>query len=440
MPGQGMARARAREAVAGRAGQADLEEAEEVRCEQRHQKRHGDQEGGLLELDAPAHGEAGGLDRDGGPGEHHERGHDPRRRGQEGAAHGPSLTPTHGDDTEELDGEDRQHAGHEVEDQTAEERQCQDDGEARPGHPRRGRGRYDRDLHGAAAIDEGEDQRLTDGAGETVDDRAHRGPQERRAATVGEARHRRLEGVEVGPLDEEVGCLEGLPRPRHHFQHLSARGAGQGGAIDGEAVGRAVPRHALGEAFDAVGEFAGCRRAGRQVEGQVDRVGDADFAAGEEIDPRPQRQRPARRREPRRDREHHRALIAESVESEDAEALRRRPAQHRPGQIGGSGPVGPGREPGRAGRAPIDLPARLHAEFESEHDRRPFAHGLGGRDEARLGIFVARPVGGGRRLGHGRDHERRGQDEREAGDTAYAGGRFFQNRAWVRPFLSGESH
>ena len=110
----------------GPAGQGELEEPEEVQREGGQQERHPGQEERLLELDAPTDREPGALQGQSAQGQDQEGDQDARRRGEETQAHLRTGLAALGSDRQQFEGEHRQDAGHDVQDQAAEQREQQD--------------------------------------------------------------------------------------------------------------------------------------------------------------------------------------------------------------------------------------------------------------------------------------------------------------------------
>ena len=171
-----------------------------------------------------------------------------------------------------------------------------------------------------------------------------------------------------------------------------------GGARDRDARASAVARH-LGRIARDEGAEAGRarrRRTGRQIERQRRPVGNADLAAGQVVEAQAQRQGRARLIKPRDDRQDDRAGIADRLEAEHREALRRRPFDLRRFQVARARPIEPRRIAGIAGRAPINLPMRLEAKFEAELDLIVGSdRGLRGK-EPHLALLGLEPGRGGR--------------------------------------------
>jgi hypothetical protein len=100
----------------------DLEQAQQVAGEESQQHHHEDEEQRLLELDAPADRAAGGLEGNQAAGENEEGEQDTRCRGQEPESDLAAAGAPMADDREDFQRQHRQHAGHDVQDQAAEQR------------------------------------------------------------------------------------------------------------------------------------------------------------------------------------------------------------------------------------------------------------------------------------------------------------------------------
>ena len=151
-------------AADGGGGGSDLEEAEHVEAEDEHEQQQDDDDPRILELVAPAFQlravfQRGGADRvedaaeDGKGGEHAERESDAMEG--DGAPVFPGLL----DKAHDLQPDDREHAGHEVEDQAAEEHAAEDGQEFGKRYGLGGRGgdfRF-RDREGLGADDDAGD-------------------------------------------------------------------------------------------------------------------------------------------------------------------------------------------------------------------------------------------------------------------------------------------
>ena len=111
-------------------GQRDLEESPHIEGKEDDDYRQEGDEAGLLELDAPAHGRAGPRREDRRQGQRPER-HEDAGTGGQSAGHEVGASLMGGlHQAEDLQRQHRQHAGHGVEDEPAEDRQQQDQREA----------------------------------------------------------------------------------------------------------------------------------------------------------------------------------------------------------------------------------------------------------------------------------------------------------------------
>ena len=253
-------------------------------------------------------------------GQRQERHDDPGRRGEEVRAHRSARGAAVADDVEQLDRQHRQHAGHQVEDEPAEQRQRQ-----HAEQPERARGGGtlcygQRALGGALAVDQGQGDALSDQR--VARHGSDRNAQHRLPAAVAERRHRLAEAPAVGAFDEQVRGRERRQRARRHGK-LRCRTAVERGLLHRDTG--AVARHARHEAVDQMGVRAGRGRAGRQGDGELRLVGNADLFADQVVELRGEAQRsarlaPASRRSAARPRRHSRTYRARTVRSAAAPA------------------------------------------------------------------------------------------------------------------------
>ena len=99
----------------------DFEEPEEVQRDEGHERGEQDQELRVAELHSPAGFVSGGLDANHQARQHEERHQHAQRVDQAQLADPARLILGLPDEAENLQGDDRQHAGHDVQDQPAEE-------------------------------------------------------------------------------------------------------------------------------------------------------------------------------------------------------------------------------------------------------------------------------------------------------------------------------
>ena len=125
--------------------QRDLEQPPEVEAEEHHHHGEEGDEAGVLELHPPAHRRAGRVRRHRHQRQRQERGEDAGRRRQRPAHHLGAAVAGAAHQAEDLEREHRQHAGHGVEDQPAEQGEQQRDARgcrrASPERSPRSRGR-----------------------------------------------------------------------------------------------------------------------------------------------------------------------------------------------------------------------------------------------------------------------------------------------------------
>ncbi len=104
------------------AGQADLEQPQQVGAKQQGDQHHQADKTGALELDAPADGPLRGAQQAAHGRQHPEGGDDPGAGGEELLAYRSLFTLLMLQHSSQLERQHRQHAGHQVEDQAAEQR------------------------------------------------------------------------------------------------------------------------------------------------------------------------------------------------------------------------------------------------------------------------------------------------------------------------------
>ncbi len=411
--------ARALAAIPGPGGHArrqpDLEQAEQVAREQRQQHHHESQEQRLLELNAPADRAAAGLERDQPAGEDDEGEQDARRRSQESETNMAAARAAVVDDREQLQGQHRQHAGHDVQDQPAEQRQAQDRDQAEGRAVRTAAGvgvDLGRALHEAVAVDDGygdrqagrfQESRLV---GRQLGDQA---PPPLAVADLGCG-----EGDARVGLDEDVGRRPGLPGRGLDPEDLvrPARDRPHRHEVESRRLSRT--RHLCYEAPDQVGRTRrrACR-AGRQVQADIERGRDAKRAAHQEFRPAPQGDRLADALRHHIEREDHLFFVTEVVEAEELEALGCGPAESDFRDIRGLGPVHLRRQAGGARRAPVGLPALRQLDLETGRNPLQLADRRHRGQQARLDRFRPRPGPflGAARFAPGQDRENGEQHE-----------------------------
>ena len=376
------------------AGQAEpeLEHAGQVQPDHEEEPGHRRDRERRLELEAPTRRAARRAEREqgrghGGEGGEHAGDIEPRldphaaalRAGEPGEAHG-------------LDREHRKDAGHQIEDEAAQEGEAEDAPERRgqPGRCAAGRGADLEVVGRAARPGDGEHPR-------------ERGILAEIAAGLQGERHPvrpRCEWLGRGVVERAGGFRE----------ERGVAGAGQGMAGNGERAIRSDARVKLALAREVPvrrGEERGLRgRSGgapRQVERELAVLRDADLRADEPVRLRPDRQRAAVRRRRDRHREEHLARIGVGHQRAFGQALRR-------GEFDRSGPgalrQGKRELRRRAGRArifPVGVPAGGETQTERGAQLGAGLPGIGLGDER------------GRRVParHGRALQRPGRRERE---------------------------
>ncbi len=289
----------------------DFKQAPHIEGKQGDDDGHHGQEQGLLELDAPANRAARKLDADQDSGDQPEGGDDARRTGKEAAPGGTALRTLGLHRRHDLDREDRQDAGHEIQDKAAQKGQRADQPQAGGGDAGAGNGVAA--AGGRAGWGSGDLAVLFDGKGACNDGDDH--VIANRGLTVFQAIDRDLELL-------CAGCALGCGRDRHakakadiaFDQDFNRIGRGLIKARDGDiqkcfvlfarCVDRlpdigdrhwqviTAKRDAGCEFFDVMGKAAdggviairAARKVCRDIKGKVGLCGDADIAADQIID------------------------------------------------------------------------------------------------------------------------------------------------------------
>ena len=344
---------------------------------------------------------AGRLQGDRGAGEHQDGEQDPGGRGQEAEPHRPAIAPALADRREQLDRQHRQHAGHEVEDQSAEQGEPENDRQrpaADPGRRRRVVAADDLGLQTALAVGYGEGEALAfqNALGARTAGGGH--DEGRGAAVVRQGDLRFAEAEARRPLDQKVRLVEGRGRGRDDTQRRHLLAAQQGALPEPQTHGAAVAGHQGSEAVDQEGVARVPLRPAGQFERQAAVVGNADLPADQIAQFGAQADRRAGVPRGRLDRQHHLAAIAEGLQTEQREAVRHGPAQLGRVEVAGGAPVERRREAGIAGRAPVDLPARFELELKAEPQAAAVAAAVARRNQTHARVLVLQP-GGGRRVG-----------------------------------------
>jgi hypothetical protein len=301
------------------------------------------------------------------------------------------------DHREQLDGEHRQHARHEIEDQSADERQAQDHRERAGQRTFRGHGPGEAGdhvlLHAAPAVDHGEGQTLAfDSARLRGGQRGQ--AQDRGRAAFGQSDLRLAEGEAGRRLDQDVRGLEGDVRARRDLKHRGLGRAGQDRPLEGQADACAVARH---QGPIAVDQKTIARRpgaAGRHGERECGLARNADLLAGEIADLGPQQDRVIRPLRPGIDGQHDILRVAEGLHPEQRETVRQRPVEPGLGQVLRTAPVHRGRVARLARRAPVDLPARLKLEVQPQVQAVPALCGRARHDQAQARLLLVDPGAG----------------------------------------------
>ena len=378
---------------------ADLEQAEEIGRKERDHDRHEDEEDGLLELDPPADGLAGETEP-GNTGGKHEEGDEYARRGSEET--GPYLAPvapavSHGGN--QLQRENREHAGHQVEDQPARHREQEDQPERPLGNRRGGRrgglrGGGRQRLFGCAdAVDHGKDHLPPGQAAAALWRRERRDAGERGLAVRIDPVIGRAEPPAFRPLHVDVGSRQRRVRRDRELQRPGYVPAHRGQGRDADRKIGAAPRDERGEPLDQRGFDRRGRRPSRKPKREVRDIGNANVVAGEVGNFGLDQERAAGLDQRRVHRKNDLVAVTERLEADHRKTLRRRPGERGLVEILRARPVRLRREPGIARRTPVDLPALVHPEMDAEPQRSIVADGVRRGDQAYRPVLVGPPLG-----------------------------------------------
>jgi hypothetical protein len=408
------------------AGRGELEDAEQVQGEEEHHAAEDGDEERFLELEAPAHRVACGPESQHGPGEREERGEDAAGVGQ-GVRPDRAIVGVDGaGEAVGLESEDREDAGHRVEEHASEEGEQQHPRQSRrplrTGRLRGGRVRSQpgRELERRAHLHRAP-ARQGDDAGDARRSRGRVGrglsPEPEPSVPVGNRQDREdsrqaLGDERIGP-DEWLGAPVGALHRQLTFEGLAGdegRGASDRhpepcrGGWAGNAVRRRVER----------GRPRGIALPGTdsQHPGELEAGGDALHLADEQLRRGHHGQRcfHVRLSAGAREEDHLAAIPVAGDRAVGAPVhLRRGPAQrahrdarHIPHDLGG--------EPGLARIPPVHVPPAGHLQLDAEPERAARLHLGHIRDEGRPHPGLAlgeRSTGGGRRRRSGGHGERK---------------------------------
>ena len=380
------------------ARQPHAEHPEEAEAQDEDEDGHDRHEAGILELEAPADLLAAVLEQDDEGGQDQEGGHDPPGEGQAQMAGAAALLAGLGDQAQDLEGDHRQHAGHEIEYQPPQrrEKQVERQGAGETGARRRGEIRApEPGSTGQVQVHHPEARLLL--TGEAVEHHplqrtrvlvSHRLQAETQPhpAVLLERlcrtsrRSGGAEGEEVHHLRLGPGCL---PGPGHRQIHPPARGAAAHPVVEAQLrlQGPGNPRPEAPE--DLLVCESGPARVHRQVEGHGGLSRDADLPAHQPGNPGGKAQggvRRQRRRRGYRGDQHHLAGI--SVDGEAAFLAvpgGQGPLQGRGGEARGQAPVDLGGQARGPAELPVGVPALVGAQLH------PQAQGAPGDDRRDVG-------------------------------------------------------
>ena len=227
----------------------------------------------------------------------------------------------------------------------------------------------------------------------------------------------RAEGPPVRSLDKDVGPRQRRVGRQLDLERLGDRPADRGGGGDADRPVGAGARDQGAEPVDQRRLGRGDRRPFRQPKRELGDMGNADVVTRQVWNPGPESERPARFGDGGRNRKNHLVAVAQGLQVEDRESLRRRPGQRGLVEVPRACPIGVRRETGISRRPPVDLPALVHPEMDTEAQGRTVADGIGLRDQTNGALLVGPPLGsrGPRLAGENRrqrqqeDPERRGE-------------------------------
>ena len=384
---------------AGHAGgqeRAELEQTGQVQADQGEQRRQRRHHAGALQLEAPAQAFAGGAQ---GQQQRTQRGEGQNHAGGVGQAAEAVGAPVIGvaGEADHLDGQHREHAGHQVQDQATEQRTQQHQ------HQRRGAACGGRGGCGGVGLEGGVGCARYAGAGGDLGPFAHNLELGAPALSVG-GQHHRHQGRTVQPLRRQrdargpFGAIPGLlgrgrglddfGRFREDVQRLAAQLHRQ--ALHTEAQQVAVdPDHAVGQdalggqRWPGLGLESGLKRRPVERGGALEGDLEGKFAFFRnallathqpgrlELDV----QRVARQRrfevgcDRQRHRQQHRALVAVVGQAANRDLLRDRPGNVAGDHARRQRPFERGRQAGVAGILPVGVPLGLVRELQPDPDR-----------------------------------------------------------------------
>ena len=189
---------------------------------------------------------------------------------------------------DELEAQHRQHAGHEVEDQTTEQRDAEHSDERRAGILSRGgralRDRLGRSLQRALAIEKREHDLAAGELGTDGQRLAQRHEQRRLPPVGGHGDARVAERQRRIDLGDHVGVVERLARRRFDLQRRPTVVGDFLDARDRETGGAGVGRHGRARLRDRLRLGIRRRRAGRNGEREIEGLGDAQVGADQDIE------------------------------------------------------------------------------------------------------------------------------------------------------------